>query len=656
MDLWFNKHKQNRNNWKPKMFKRLLSNLPFNPSLIDQVSFYTKRMHREESLRRLGLGFIVLAMVVQMFAIISPPEPTLASSGNDIINGGFSSREQAVNYCRNNTQQFGTILAYYQVTCETLGSAATVQLKSTDHSKELDSMGRIAQGAKIAKTGKATNEYSVSIDGRTYYMRNLWAWDSGSSSTYSALKMTNSKGQVIYILFNCGNIITVGKYTPPPPPPPPENSICVIKGLPNSIKPSQKFQLTFTVKNGGNIPGKETWPTTTFKLATSSPKMDGQAFTVSGNGGRVLLKPNSSVLGGVLTRGGTSVTTVTFTSPSASGTYPQTWELIDEGSTRYGRYATCATSISVNKVETPQKDMCPGLPGIQLTTAECDVCPNVPGTQTSTTQCDVCPSVPGVQYSTSQCDVCPSVPGTQTSTSQCDVCPNIAGTQLTTAECDVCPNVPGVQSNRNECYPCDEAQNDNSTTACLELNKTASNQTQNIEKADGTMAKANDVIVYTLSVKNKGKQTVRDFVIEENMTDVLEYANIVSLDGGKIDDQNVVRWPKEDISAGAVLQRKITVRIKNPIPQTPVSASDRGSFDLVMTNVFYGSSVNIKLPPSVTKITENVVQQLPNTGPGTTLFAGFALTTFVSYFFARTRLLGKELDIVRTEYITTGGA
>ena len=140
------------------------------------------------------------------------------------------------------------------------------------------------------------------------------------------------------------------------------------------------------------------------------------------------------------------------------------------------------------------------------------------------------------------------------------------------------------------------------------------------------------------------------------MTDVLEYANIVSLDGGKIDDQNIVRWPKEDISAGAVLQRKITVRIKNPIPQTPVSASDRGSFDLVMTNVFYGSSVNIKLPPSVTKITENVVQQLPNTGPGTTLFAGFALTAFVSYFFARTRLLGKELDIVRTEYITTGGA
>lgn len=650
------------------MFKKLLSNLPFNPSLIDQVSFYAKRMHREESIRRLGLGFVVLAMLVQMFAIIAPPEPTLASGGNDIVNGGFSSLSQAVNQCRNNTQDFGSILTHYQVSCDTLAGASTVNIKSTDHNKELDSLGRIAQGAKIARTGKATNEYGVSINGRTYYMRNLWAWDSGSSSTYKALRVTNSRGQTIYILFNCGNIVTVGKYTPPavqtpkptpPPAQPAQPSNCVIKGLPASIKPSTRFSLTFTVKNGGGIPNKETWPTTSFRLGTSSPVKNGEAFTVSGNGSRVMLKPNNSVLGGVLTRGGTSVTTVSFTSPANPGTYPQTWELLDENVRWYGEYVRCSTSITVTKVEAPVttiKDACPNIPGVQTSTAECDVCPNVPGTQSSTSQCDVCPNIPGVQYATSQCDVCPNTPGTQSSTSQCDVCPNIAGVQLTAAECDVCPNVPGVQSNRNECYPCDEAQNDSSITACLELNKTASNQTQNIENANGTMAKANDVIVYTLSVKNKGTQRVADFVVEEDMTDVLEYADIVSLNGGQIDNENVVRWPKQHIGAGATLQKKITVRVKNPIPQTPISSSDRGSYDLVMTNVYYGTSVNIKLPPSITKTTENVVEQLPNTGPGATLIGGFTLTTFVSYFFARSRLLAKELDIVRTEYVTTGGA
>ena len=35
------------------MFKKLLSNLPYNPSLIGQVSFYAKRLHAEEKIRRL---------------------------------------------------------------------------------------------------------------------------------------------------------------------------------------------------------------------------------------------------------------------------------------------------------------------------------------------------------------------------------------------------------------------------------------------------------------------------------------------------------------------------------------------------------------------------------------------------------------------------
>lgn len=586
------------------MFKKLLSNLPFNPSLIDQVSFYAKRMHREESLRRLGLVFIVLAMFVQMFAIISPPEPTLASGANDIVNGGFTSKEQAVNQCRNNTQSFGVILNYYGIaTCEALQNGSVVNLKSTDHSKNLDSLGRIAQGATVGRTGKPTNEYSVSIGGRTYYMRNLWAWDSGASSTYKALKLTNKTGQTIYIIFDCGNIVTIGKYSPPAAPPPPTTpppapntpSVCVIRGLTSSIKPSASFSLTFTVTNGGNIPNKETWPTTSFKLGTSSPTKNGGAFKVNSNGGRVAIKPNNSVLGGVLTRGGTSTNTVSFTAPSTPGTYTQTWELLDENVRWYGEYVRCSTSITVTQQSTPP---------VTVT----DACPNIPGVQTSA------------------------------------------------AECDVCPNIPGTQSNPNECYPCDEAKNDSSTTACLELNKTASNQTQNIEKANGTMAKANDVIIYTLSVKNKGTQRVADFVVEENMTDVLEYADIMSLNGGEMDEENVVRWPKQDIAAGATIQKKITVRVKDPVPQTPISSSDRGSYDLVMTNVYFGTSVNIKLPPSITKTTENVIEQLPNTGPGATLIGGFTITTLVSYFFARSRLLAKELDIVRTEYVTTGGA
>ena len=466
------------------MFKKLISNLPFNPSIIGQVSFYAKRLHREEALRRSGLVLVVLALLVQVFAVISPAEPTLAESPNDMVRGGFSSREQAVNYCRSNTQDFANVLAHYRVSCEALAKAATKTIKSTDNGKQLDSLGRVAQGSKIARTGKPTDEYSVVINSTQYFMKNLWAWDSGASSSYKVLEVKNSDGTVIKIMYSCGNIVTVGKYTPPPPPKPP-------------------------------TPPKT--PPTPPKPPTPPP--------------------------------------VTPPKPP----------------------------------ETP------------------DVCLKIPGKQTNK------------------------------------------------EECDVCLNVPGEQSNKNECYPCPEAQKDTSTTVCLELTKTASNDTQKIQNADGTMALANDVIIYTLSVKNKGNQTVKGFVVEENITDILEYANIVDLGGGQLAENNNVRWAKEDIAAGATLQKKITIKVKDPVPQTPAADPPSGSFDLTMTNAFYGTSVNIKLPPGVTKSTEQITQTMPNTGPGTTLIIGFALTAVVAYFFMRSRLMAKELDIIRTDFAATGG-
>ena len=90
------------------MFKKLLSNLPFNPSLITEVSFYAKRLNRESSIRRIGFVFVALTLVVQVFAVISPAEASNQCSSNDIIRCGFKSKSEAVQRCNNNTQGFRT--------------------------------------------------------------------------------------------------------------------------------------------------------------------------------------------------------------------------------------------------------------------------------------------------------------------------------------------------------------------------------------------------------------------------------------------------------------------------------------------------------------------------------------------------------------------
>ncbi|MDB5186092.1 MAG: hypothetical protein JWL85_615 [Candidatus Saccharibacteria bacterium] len=425
------------------MFKKLISNLPFNPSLIGQVSFYSKRLHSETSVRRSGLIIVVLAMFLHIFAIISPPEATLAESSNDIIRGGFSSREEAVRECRDKRKDFADILAYYRVTCDILAGAQTVTSRSTSHNRQLDSLGRSPKGPKIERTGKVTDEYKVVIDGKTFYMGNQWSFDGGAYSDYKVLKMTNLDGKVIMVMYRCGNIVTIGKYTPPAPPKP--------------VKPT-----------------------------------------------------------------------------------------------------------------------------------------------------------------------------------------------------DVCKNVPGTQTKPEQCRPCEAAESNTDTASCMELKKAARNSTKNINDANGTTANGGDTIVYTLSTKNTGKVKADKYVIEEDLNDVLDYADVVDLHGGTQDKNNIVRWPATTINPGATIQKQITVKIKNPIPQTPVSLSDPTRYDLVMTNV-YGTAVNIKLPQTPGKTSEVLASTLPQTGPGSSTIVVFSITVIASYFFARTRLMAKEVDVIRNDFSVSGG-
>lgn len=207
------------------MFNKLLSNLPFNPSLINQVAFYSKRLKQETSVRRLGFLLVALTMVVQLFAILSPAQPSLAASGNDLIPGGVSSKDQLVMHCVNNSYGFKTILAHFSISCNNIqnnSTPATLNAGAVVGGKSLYSMGHNPVGSVNRNTGKATDEIAVNIPGvGTTYMRLLASWDRGSPSTYKAISVGNANGVQYFILFSCGNLVAWGKPTPPPPPPPP---------------------------------------------------------------------------------------------------------------------------------------------------------------------------------------------------------------------------------------------------------------------------------------------------------------------------------------------------------------------------------------------------------------------------------------------------
>lgn len=206
------------------MFEKLLSNLSFNPSLVHQLAFYSKRLKQEKSLRRLGFVFMSLAFVVQFVAFIDPPQATLASSPNDLINGGFASAAEAAQDCRANISDYKDILNNYGISCDQVAIAPTVTIHSTDYNKTLYSMGRLPYNI--------AGETPVRIAESTYYVRYLWGWDKpGTVSSYQALTITNSAGQRFFLLYACGNVTAIGLPKPVVPitpvvPPVPKPEVC----------------------------------------------------------------------------------------------------------------------------------------------------------------------------------------------------------------------------------------------------------------------------------------------------------------------------------------------------------------------------------------------------------------------------------------------
>lgn len=514
------------------MFKKLLSNLPFNPSLISQVSFYAKRLKAESSVRRLGVAFLVLALGVQIFAAAVPSEPTLARSGNDIIPGGFSSQGDAVNMCQSNAYSFKQILAHFGIDCLALYYGQVVTVGSNDYGGQLYSMGREPQGFP--------GEVNVNVPGvaDTLHMRPLSAW---GSTSYRAIKGNASDGSTFFILFDCGNLVTVGPpATPPPPPPPP----------PLGVKCSN---LAMSVPNNSQV------------KVGATVSLRGQA--VGSN-----VKPNTQV-------------SMYYRMIDA-----KTGAVVEEKHGEGLKFNGTTVQDTVNRPFTITKE----------------------GTYTFKL---------AVRYD--------------------------GGAKLADG------------SNEGNCMkqvkvvkqPCIVNENPD---VCITQNKSVKNDSQGSADANGTTVKPGDLITYTLTVRNITKdKAVKNYVVEDNISDSLEYADVVNLHGGTISDTKVVRWPAVNIGAGKAIEKQITLRVKNPIPNTPASTSNPDSYDCVMTNVF-GDVTRVNLPCSTVKNIEQVSGEIPNTGPGETIAVAALVVTAAGYFFARSRLMSKELDIVRAEYAKSG--
>lgn len=215
-----------------------------------------------------------------------------------------------------------------------------------------------------------------------------------------------------------------------------------------------------------------------------------------------------------------------------------------------------------------------------------------------------------------------------------------------------CAVKPSLLASDNDCTECpgDETIwiHDSACAPNIIKSKDAKNITQGYTDATSTKAKAGDRISYTITVKNDGLNS-KTLPLKDDLSDILEYSELSDNGGGTLDNSTkTLSWSSITLDPGEKQTRTFVVKLLDPLPASAKGVSDPTSYDCIMTNVF-GNSTNINVDCPIPKIVEEVTSQLPTTGPRENVIFSCVILAVTTYFFMRSRQLGKEIRIIRRD-------
>ena len=325
------------------MFKKIVSHLPFSPTLVGQLGFYAKRLKKEQVSRRIGLILTALALVVQYFVVFAPPESANAANPTDMIQGGVWSSSQMMSTYDKNQNNYKDLLNSVGITRNELLAATKnwQQPRSTDGNYSWGMVKNFSpsQGAgtyTVQKTGGGTRTFH-------YAPHQLWG-----NYKYGAYVGHSSKIGWFAIMRNCGNLIT--KVVPPAPKCPPGQ----IGTYPNCTTPPKKENPVASCSALTINKNNDNYQLTGSADAQHGAKINGYIFKVYRNG--ELIKTINS---------DTPISTYTEKTPGK-------YRVVLSVKTSLGEKTAdaCAKEFTI-----PEPERCPVNPDLLKNDPRCQPCP-----------------------------------------------------------------------------------------------------------------------------------------------------------------------------------------------------------------------------------------------------------------------------------------
>ncbi|PID33212.1 hypothetical protein CR969_01950 [Candidatus Saccharibacteria bacterium] len=557
------------------MFKRIVSRLPFSPSLIKELGSYAKNLRKEEALRRTGLILTAIALIIQSLIVLVPPESANAANRSDLVRGGIHSKRQLLAAWDKNSQGFRDIMKYAGITRKNLADTKfgrNVEIHSRNKGK--DSGWR--NWGRVARFGLKRGEVAHKVGSMTLYSRPLSNHDGprtsrGSGSWYRVFLGKKSNGEPFAITKNCGNLLLRKDPTPP------KMTVCRLsdKRYPVVINQSQ-----FNPKKYSKNPA-DCKPKPSPLALCSSLQVKKLSRT------KVEFRAKASATNGAAISG------YHFVVKDSSG-----------------------KEVDRKIVKTTSKDAVAQYDSKLEGSFKVVVIVKTSAGDKTSKSCEANFTIEPVK----PCPLNPSLP-------------------INHPDCQPCPGDPTIWVKDEKC------------AAKIIRKKSAKNLTAG-KDATKVKAKASDRLEYTLTVKNEGKAPA-DFVVSDEISDVLEYSKVYDYGGGTLNEQTkTISWPKIKLAPGEQQTRIYVVRMASKISPMAQGASDSTSFNCKMTNIF-GNTLDVNVDCPVVKNVERVVEELPRTGPTENMIFGGIMAAVVTFFYLRSRQLNKEVRLIRKD-VTAG--
>lgn len=585
------------------MFKKIVSSLPFSPTLIGELGFYARRLSKEETSRRLGLVLTALALVVQIFTVFSPPESANASNLSDLVHGGIHNHASLMSAWDNNTQGYRDLLQQAGIDRQALSKATDGEINTRTNSQD---NGWLSWG-RVSKGGAQYNETSMAVGDQTIYVRSLASLDvknrTGGGSYYPSFLLKNNRGEQVAIIKGCANI--------------------AMKTRPSSDKNIQVCELSsrkmITIRESQFNSSKHS---TKSKDCESKPiqvcdlknmatitieERDFNPSRHSKNLDDCVPKPNPIVNCSALTVKKLSRTNIELqaSANAQNGASIKSFTYIIKDS--QGKEVLRKTVTSASNTNTLKHDLAQD----GDYTAEVIVGTSV-GDRTSE-GCQVSFQIEPI--------------------AKCPLNPNLT---INHPDCQPCPADPSIWVKDEDC------------SAQIVRSKQAKNLSTN-ELAQANPAKASERIEYTLIAKNTGKAEAT-FTVEDDISDILEYSSLYDRGGGLLNEQTkVLSWGDVTLQPGEQQQRTYVVKLANSISAMAQGSSEPTSYDCKMINTF-GNVVEVEVACPTPKIIEQVVPELPRTGATENMIFGGIVIALVTFLYFRSKQLNKEVRLIRREF------